>query len=164
MVKLRGKWFLLFVIALYALLFLFFPQKTLHALQSAGWLLLKISPILVLVVLINALINIFIDSKKLSYHLSRDRGVKAWIVALVAGILSHGPMYAWYPLIEDLKKKGLRDALIAMFFYARAVKLPILPLMIHYFGLKFAIVLNTYIIVGAILQGILVDELEKVRV
>ena len=164
MVKLRGKWFLLFVIALYALLFLFFPQKTLHALQSAGWLLLKISPILVLVVLINALINIFIDSKKLSYHLSRDRGVKAWIVALVAGILSHGPMYAWYPLIEDLKQKGLRDSLIAMFFYARAVKLPILPLMIHYFGLKFAIVLNIYIIVGAIVQGILVDELEKVRV
>ena len=164
MVKLRGRWFLLFVIVLYFLLFLFVPQKTFLALKSAGWLLLKIAPILILVVLINALINIFIDPKKLSYHLSRDRGLKAWMVALVAGILSHGPMYAWYPLIEDLKKKGLRDALIATFFYARAVKLPILPLMIHYFGLKFTIVLNLYIVIGAVIQGIIVDELEKVRV
>ena len=161
MVKLRGKWFLFFVVALYILLFLFFPQKTLLSLESSGWLLLTITPILILVVLINAVINIFIDPKKLSYHLSQDRGVKAWIVALVAGILSHGPMYVWYPLIEDLKQKGLEDSFIAMFFYARAVKLPILPLMIHYFGLKFTVVLNLYIVIGAIVQGIIVESLEE---
>ncbi|BCD59354.1 MULTISPECIES: permease [unclassified Nitratiruptor] len=157
----KGKWFLLIVTASYMLLFLFFPQKASLALQESFYLLMKITPILAVVVLINALINFFIDPKTLAKHLSREGGIKAWIIALFAGILSHGPMYAWYPLIEDLKKKGLRDSLIALFFYARAVKLPLLPLMVHYFGLTFTIVLNIYIIIGALLQGMIVERIEN---
>ncbi|WP_281951768.1 permease [Nitrosophilus kaiyonis] len=157
----RGIRFLFLVVLVYILLFYFFPQKSLLALKESFSVLIKILPILLVVIFFNALINYFFKPKKLSYHLSKDRGIKAWIIALIAGILSHGPMYAWYPLIEDLKKKGLRDSLIAMFFYARAVKLPILPLMIHYFGLKFAIVLNIYIIIGAVLQGMIVEKIEK---
>ncbi|BCD61285.1 MULTISPECIES: permease [unclassified Nitratiruptor] len=157
----RGKWFLLIVVASYMLLFLFFPQKAILALQEFFHLLIKIAPILAVVVLINALINFFIDPKTLAKHLSREGGIKAWTIALFAGILSHGPMYAWYPLIDDLKKKGLRDSLIALFFYARAVKLPLLPLMVHYFGLTFTIVLNIYIIIGALLQGMIVERIEN---
>ncbi|BAF69206.1 permease [Nitratiruptor sp. SB155-2] len=157
----RGKWFLLAVIAIYIALFFLYPQKVTLALEESFHLLIKIAPILALVVLINALINFFIDPKTLAKHLSRESGKKAWIIALLAGVLSHGPMYAWYPLIEDLKKKGLRDSLIALFFYARAVKLPLLPLMVHYFGLKFTIVVNIYIVVAALLQGIIVEKIEN---
>ncbi|BCD65218.1 hypothetical protein NitYY0826_C0119 [Nitratiruptor sp. YY08-26] len=152
---------MLIVVASYMLLFLFFPQKAILALQEFFHLLIKIAPILAVVVLINALINFFIDPKTLAKHLSREGGIKAWTIALFAGILSHGPMYAWYPLIDDLKKKGLRDSLIALFFYARAVKLPLLPLMVHYFGLTFTIVLNIYIIIGALLQGMIVERIEN---
>jgi len=157
----RGVRFLFLIILVYITLFYFFPQKSFLALKESFFILIKILPILLIVIFFNAIINYFFNPKKLSYHLSQDRGIKAWMIALIAGILSHGPMYAWYPLIEDLKKKGLRDSLIALFFYARAVKLPILPLMIHYFGLAFTIVLNIYIIIGAILQGLIVEKLQK---
>jgi len=157
----KGKNFLLIIIASYGFLLIFFPLKAEIALKSAGILLLKISPVLLLVILITAFINYFINPKELSKHLSKESGLKAWVVALSAGILSHGPMYAWYPLIEDLKKKGLRDSLIGMFFYARAVKIPLLPIMIEYFGLSYTIILNLYIILGSILQGLIIEKVEK---
>jgi uncharacterized membrane protein YraQ (UPF0718 family) len=160
----KGTRFLKIIIFTYGILFIFFPFKAELALKSSILLLLKISPILLLVILLTALINYFINPKKLSRHLSRESGIKAWIVALSAGVLSHGPMYAWYPLIEDLKKKGLRDSLIGMFFYARAVKLPLLPIMIGYFGLRYTVILNLYIIAGSILQGLLIEKIEKFRV
>ncbi len=159
----KGSKFLFIIIGLYAILLIFFPFKAEMALKETGVMLLKISPILILVIFISAIISRFIDPKKLSKHLSKESGLKAWIVALSAGILSHGPMYAWYPLIEELKKKGLRDSLIGMFFYARAVKIPLLPIMIGYFGLKYTIILNLYIILGSILQGLIIDKVEKIR-
>lgn len=160
----KGTRFLKIIIFIYGVLLIFFPFKAELAFKSSMLLLLKISPILLLVILLTALINYFVNPKELSRHLSRESGIKAWIVALSAGVLSHGPMYAWYPLIEDLKKKGLRDSLIGMFFYARAVKLPLLPIMIGYFGLGYTIILNTYIILGSILQGIIIEKVEKLRV
>ena len=159
----RGKKFLLTIISIYGILLIFFPFKAEIALREVETLLIKITPILLLVVLLTAFINRFINPNKLSKHLSKESGLKAWLVALSAGILSHGPMYAWYPLIEDLKKKGLRDSLIGMFFYARAVKIPLLPIMIEYFGLKYTVILNLYIILGSILQGLIIEKVEKIR-
>ncbi len=158
----KGVKFLFIIISLYGILLMFFPFKAEIALKETGMLLLKISPILLIVIFISAVINRFINPKELSRHLSKESGLKAWIVALSAGILSHGPMYAWYPLIEELKKKGLRDSLIGMFFYARAVKIPLLPIMIGYFGLKYTIILNLYIILGSILQGLIIEKVEKI--
>jgi len=158
----KGIKFLFVIIGLYGVLLIFFPFKAEIALKETGMLLIKISPILLLVVLLTALLNYFINPKELSKHLSKESGLKAWVVALSAGVLSHGPMYAWYPLIEDLKKKGLRDSLIGMFFYARAVKLPLLPIMIEYFGVKYSIILNLYIILGSILQGLIIEKVEKI--
>ena len=158
----KGVKFLFIIISLYGILLMFFPFKAEIALKETGMLLLKISPILLIVIFISAVINRFINPKELSRHLSKESGLKAWIVALSAGILSHGPMYAWYPLIEELKKKGLRDSLIGIFFYARAVKIPLLPIMIGYFGLKYTIILNLYIILGSILQGLIIEKVEKI--
>ncbi len=159
----KGMKFLFIIIGLYGILLILFPFKAEIALKDAGMLLLKISPILLLVIFITALINYFINPKELSKHLSKESGLKAWVVALSAGILSHGPMYAWYPLIKELKEKGLRDSLIGLFFYARAVKIPLLPIMIGYFGLSYTIILNLYIILGSILQGLIIEKVEKIR-
>ncbi len=159
----KGIKFLFIIIGLYGILLILFPFKAEIALKAAGMLLLKISPVLLLVILLTAIINHFINPKELSRHLSKESGLKAWIVALSVGVLSHGPMYAWYPLIEELKKKGLRDSLIGMFFYARAVKIPLVPIMIGYFGLKYTIILNLYIILGSILQGLVIEKVEDIK-
>jgi uncharacterized membrane protein YraQ (UPF0718 family) len=86
-----------------------------------------------------------------------------WFWALAAGIISHGPMYAWYPMLEDLRGHGMRDGLIVVFFASRTIKIPLLPMMVDYFGWPFTLVLSCYILVGSLLQGWLLEFFERSR-
>ena len=70
-------------------------------------------------------------------------------------------MYAWYPLLEDLRSHGMRDGLIVAFFASRAIKIPLLPMMIDYFGWAFTLVLSFYILIGALVQGLMLELLNK---
>jgi hypothetical protein len=61
-------------------------------------------------------------------------------------------------MLSDMRKHGLKDGLIVIFFYARAVKLPLLPMMLAIFGLAYTIIINIYIIIFAIIQGKIMDK------
>jgi len=76
------------------------------------------------------------------------------------GILSHGPIYVWYPLLKDLKEHGMRTGLVTVFLYNRAIKIPLLPIMIFYFGISFVIILSIYMIIASIFQGKIIEILE----
>jgi hypothetical protein len=55
----------------------------------------------------------------------------------------------------------MKDSLIAVFLYNRSVKIPMLPVMIYYFGLAFAGILLFWTIMASFFQGILIDMLLK---
>ncbi|MDR9500671.1 MAG: permease [Desulfurivibrionaceae bacterium] len=159
----RGKYFLLLVLAAYMALFFFSSPTLLDALQKSGAILLKVLPIFAVVIIFTALLNYALQPKQIVQHLGEKSGAKGWLLALLAGVISHGPMYAWYPMITDLRSQGLRDGLIVVFFYARAIKLPLLPLMLDYFGAPFTLVLSVYILIGALLQGLIFEQLKQKR-
>jgi len=157
--SLKGLPFLFIVLVLYIVLYFLYPQKTLFSFAKSYHLFMRVLPIFGIVIVVTALINLLVDPKKFSKHLGKDAGFKGWMIALVAGVLSHGPMYAWYPMFSELKKHGLRNGLIATFFYARAVKLPLLPLMADYFGIAFTAILTLYILIASLLQGFIIDKI-----
>jgi uncharacterized membrane protein YraQ (UPF0718 family) len=74
-------------------------------------------------------------------------------------VASTGPVYAWYALLAELRAKGMRSALVAVVLYARAIKLPLLPLLAHYFGLRYMLLLSLWIAVFAIVTGGLTERL-----
>jgi uncharacterized membrane protein YraQ (UPF0718 family) len=76
-------------------------------------------------------------------------------------MLSHGPIYIWYPLLEGLREQGMRSGLVAAFLYNRAIKLPHLPLMVYYFGTMFVVVLLMYMVIASIIMGKLIEMIEK---
>jgi uncharacterized membrane protein YraQ (UPF0718 family) len=157
----RGKYLFLTVLIFYGVLFLVNSETTLSALQKSSTVLLKILPIIALVILFTGLLNYFLQPKQVANHLGRESGAMGWLWALASGVISHGPMYAWYPLLEDLRSHGMRDGLIVVFFTARAIKIPLLPMMIDYFGWGFTLVLSCYILIGALVQGWLLELLER---
>ena len=157
----RGKYFFLTVLILYGVFFFVNNQTVISALQKSGGILAKIAPILVVVILATALFNYFFQPRQIANHLGRESGSKAWLWALAAGVISHGPMYAWYPLLEDLRSHGMRDGLIVVFFASRTIKIPLLPIMIDYFGWVFTIVISCYILVSALIQGLLLEKLDN---
>jgi uncharacterized membrane protein YraQ (UPF0718 family) len=77
------------------------------------------------------------------------------------GIASSGPIYMWYPLLSDLKEKGMRDSLIAAFLYNRAIKIPLLPMMVHYFGWDFTFALSIYMVLFSVVNGVIVQYLTQ---
>jgi uncharacterized membrane protein YraQ (UPF0718 family) len=157
----KGLKLFLVVTSIYLILFLFNSEQTYTALQKSLSTLVTIAPIFLIITLLTALINYLFSPKKLAKHLGKESGFRGYLIALIAGVVSHGPMYAWYPLIVDLKKHGLKSGLVVTFFYARGLKLPMIPIMIAYFGGMFSVVISLMIIIFSILQGLIVDKFLK---
>ena len=80
-------------------------------------------------------------------------------MALAAGMLSTGPVYVWYGLLAELRARGMRTALLSVVLYARAIKLPLLPLLAHYFGMTYMLVLSALIALFALLGGLVMERI-----
>ncbi len=162
--KIQGKWtFLIIAVFLYITLFLFNFSLAVKAFFVFLGLLEKIIPVLFLVFLFMFLFTIFFHPKKMARSLGKNAGGKGWLISIIAGILSNGPIYAWYPLLQDFKEKGMRNAFIVAFLYNRAIKLPLLPIMVYYFGIKFVLVLTFYMILFSIFNGLLLEKILKFK-
>ncbi len=155
----KGVKFLIAVVAIYIAIALLEFHKMPLILHEFVSIWKELLPIFALVILLTTFINFLLKPKHIIKHLGKDSGVMGVVYALLGGILSHGPMYAWYGMLSDFRKQGLTDGLIAVFLYARAVKLPLLPFMISLFGMTFTIVINILILLFAVLQGKMVDLL-----
>jgi len=153
----KGLKFLLFVVALFILVSIFDFENIAKIMDKLVSILLRILPIFALVITLTALINYFLKPKKIMKYFGKDSGAKGIFYTLLGGIISHGPMYAWYPMLDDMRKHGLKFGLIATFMYARAVKIPLLPFMVGLFGLPFTVIVNIYILIFAVFQGKIID-------
>lgn len=157
----KGMKLLIIVLIVYAVLLLADISHALPALQKSGSMLLSLLPLFLLIVVITALINYFLKPKQIIKHFGKNSGAKGVFYAMIGGIISHGPMYAWYGMLQELRSRGLKDGLAVIFMYARAVKLPLLPFMIDLFGLLFTIIMTLYILIAAVLQGRVMDAVMK---
>jgi len=128
------------------------------AIVSTGQMLVKILPILLVVIVLMTVTNWIFSSDFVSRHLGQESGAKGWFYAAIGGIIVAGPPYILYPLLGDLKQKGMKDSLLAIFLYNRNVKIPFFPVLVYYFGWPFALVLSAYIILFSVLSGFLFEE------
>jgi len=155
-----GWWFCLGMIAVYFILAITKYSLFENSLHFFWSILLKILPIFALVWFFMALMDRFITRQVILKYVQKERG-KKWLLAVVGGILSAGAIYLWYPLLADLHKKGIDYGLIACFLYNRAIKLPLLPVAIYYFGWKYVIILTGVMIVASLIQGVIINKLMK---
>lgn len=156
----RSGWIMLCItVILYAITTFVNPTVSSNALIKSFDILKMIIPILLIVFFLLALVTALIKPKSIAKHLGEDSGLKGWFFALIGGVISHGSGYIWYPILNELRNNGARSGLIVAFFYARAIKLPWLPVMIGYFGITFTLVLSFYILLGAWIQGIIADKI-----
>ena len=152
------------VAAFYGLAFFLVPHRSIHALHFSLKMLFKLVPVLLLVFFLIFLANLLIKPHWIQNHVGQDSGLKGYLVAIISGIISVGPIYAWYEMLRDFRKKGMRTALIAAFLYSRAVKLPLLPLMLYYFGAAYTIILSFYMILFSAVSGMLTEKLASIKI
>jgi uncharacterized membrane protein YraQ (UPF0718 family) len=149
--------FLAVMIAITVVTFFINPDKTVFAIKYGFKILLIILPIMLIVLLIMTIIDFFLKEEKISNLLGAKSGLKGFSIAAFAGIISHGPIFAWYPMLDSLRKKGMSLGLVAVFLYTRAIKLPLVPLLVLYFGWNFILIWFLYLVLASFLVGRIID-------
>lgn len=158
-----GWYFLGVVVLIYFIILLVNLKAFMSSLIFFKNILITVLPVLFLIFILIALTNYFVKPKFLIKYLGKNSGIKGWIISIIAGIISSGPIYMWYPLLNDLQKQGVKSGLIATFLYNRAVKIPLLPLLIFYFGIIYSLVLMFVMIIVSVLQGIIIEKIMEVK-
>ena len=157
--KLNGRYLLPLVLLGYALLYIYYPDKTIEALSKSLSTMLHLLPVFLVVIVLMGIFTALMSAKRITQLLGRQSGIKGWGIAVFGGILSHGSSYIWYQMLANLREQKVKDGLIITFLYTRAIKLPWLPLMVSYFGYAFTGLLMFYIIAGALIQGLIVEKM-----
>lgn len=128
----RGGWiFLGAVVLLYAATALGYADVATVALTFFFDTLGQVIPVLAIVFVLIFLFELFLSPRRVKAYLGASSGLRGWAVALGAGILATGPVDAWYALLAELRARGMKASLAAAFLHARALKFPLLPLLIH---------------------------------
>ena len=138
---------------IYGILFVVMPDKVSVALRSSGNIFLNMLIPLCSVFVIMLILNLFLKPAQIARFLGKGAGIKGILLPAAAGIISTGPIYAWYPLLQDLREKGAGNSPIAIFLYNRAVKPFLLPVMIAYFGWVYVVILTILTVLGSIVIG-----------
>lgn len=154
-----GLWLLAAVLTLYGIAYALDPVSTGYAMDRSLVLAGRLLPVLAIVVLVIFLSNLLLQREWVRENIGVHSGPRGWFLAAVGGILAAGPVYPWYALLGELRAKGMRTGLMSVFLYTRAVKLPLLPLLIHYFGLAYTLVLFGYLILLSLPAGLLLERL-----
>jgi hypothetical protein len=55
----------------------------------------------------------------------------------------------------------MRTGLIGVFLYNRAIKIPLLPLLIYYFGTAFTILLLMWMIIASLVEGKIIEIIDS---
>jgi len=145
------------VLVVYLVLAITMPEKASLALRSCGSIAQALIIPLCLVLAVMLLVNLLVKPARIVRFLGVGAGAKGVILSVAAGIISTGPIYAWYPLLKDLKEKGATNLFLAIFLYNRAVKPFLLPIMVAYFGWIYVVILTVLTVVASIGVGYLVE-------
>ena len=156
-----GEGILLLGVFAYLILGIFDFALLRNVLYALARLMVRIGPVLLIVFLVMFLTNLFFENKSISRFLGKGSGFRGWIIAIAGGIVSSGPIYMWYPFLSDLKEKGMSDSLIATFLYNRAIKIPLLPMMVHYFGGHFTVALSITMVLFSVVNGVIVQRMTR---
>lgn len=156
----KSWYFLVIMVLVYSMLSFFNYDLFESSLKIFLSILIKIIPVFIFMFFLMIFTNYFVTTKFILKYIEKEKGIKKWVFAIVGGILSAGPIYMWYPFLADLKEKGISNGLISCFLYNRAIKIPLLPLMIVYFSWKYIIVLLLIMISVSVIQGMIINKMK----
>jgi uncharacterized membrane protein YraQ (UPF0718 family) len=151
------------VLFAYALVCLLRPADGRAALRSFYNVCRQILPALSIAFAVMVCVNLFVKPAHVKHLLGDAKRARGVALSTAGGILSMGPIYAWYPLLKELRSKGASDFHIANFLCCRAVKPPLLPLIVAYFGWAFTVVLTVFMVGGSLLTAFVVNRATRNR-
>jgi len=151
----------IFLIAIsFVLLFIF--DKNIYELLSSNFdISFKILYLTCFAVVISTSIHFFVPADFVRDKL-KDNKVKYLFYASVLGILTPGPVYAIYPILLVMKKKGINNAILVSYITGQTIIGPArIPFEVGLFGIEFFLYRVALSLFMAPLAGVLYVFISK---
>ncbi len=140
---------------------LFQPAKAVIVIEVALTTFKNVIGIIISVMILVGLASVWLKPQGIIKFLGKESGFKGLLFASVIGILLTGPLYAVFPLLKTLREKGARGASIAAIITAwGGIRLPLIPLEIHFLGLSFFFLRNFLLFLLTIPTSLLIEKTE----
>ncbi len=153
---------ILIAIVLYAAFFIFKREVFFTAVNMTWDFLLEMLQVLPPVLVITALITVWVPSEIIRKGLGNESGVKGKLLSLFIGTISAGPIYAAFPAVIVLFKKGASVSNMVIILSSWAViKAPMILVEINFLGIRFALTRVALTIPAILIMGFLVEKLVK---
>jgi hypothetical protein len=154
----KGMFFLL-VAGLYLAFWWTAPETTVTAVHISFNVFSRLLLPFFLVFCFMVALNLFLTPPQFEKIAQNGAGRKQTFFAAVAGILSTGPIFAWYPMLKGLRERGAAPSLMAVFLVNRAVKPALLPMMISLFGWPFVLLFTLLTVAASFCVGFCMNRL-----
>ncbi len=155
---LKKHWFEISIGVIYVILLFIFPNKTGAAFMEGIWLLLKMLPVFICVVLFSGFLSVFLSPKTVQRLMGKESGIKGVIAGTLLGTLIVGPLWILFPLYKTFLDKGARVAVVGAMIGAFAIKTPWIPYAAGFLGWPFILVSVALIISYAIVEGYIIEK------
>ena len=161
----KGNKFLFLIIGIYIVLLGFLPEMAKKSFLNSLYYIKEMVMILPVVLLITSLADLWISKDSIEKSLGKKSNIKGVILSFVLGSFSAGPIYAAFPVVKMLLKKGAKVSNVVIVLSAWAViKVPMLANEAKFLGLNFMTVRWILTTIMIILLGYIVEMLAKPKV
>lgn len=151
--------FPLSIAGLYVLGFVCAPESTDRALRMSGSMFRQLALPVCLALVMMVVLSHFLSPVTVTRFLGKNAGLRGVFLSSLAGMLSMGPVYAWYPLLKTLRDKGASTFHLVNFMGSRAVKPVLFPVLVVYWGWRFAALFVVVSFIGALLVACITNVL-----
>ena len=152
----------IFLIVLSSLLLFVFDKNVLELFSNNLDMIIKILYLTCFAVVISTAINYFLPADFVKDRLKENKLIYLFY-ASVFGILTPGPVYAIYPILLVMKKKGIQNPILVAYITGQTIVGPArIPFEIGLFGLDFFLYRIALALVMGPLAGVLYILISKV--
>ena len=140
----------------------FIPAKLENVVSVAWNTMLSSIKIIISVFIFIGLLQVWVSTEKLSLLLGKEAGWKRFLLSSFIPIFIGGSLFTIFPMLKTLKDKGASYAALLAFITAWSGKGPLIPLEIHFLGIKFSLLRIFIIIPFSVLMGLLGEFIMEV--
>ncbi len=124
--------------------------------------------IILSVIVFIGLITVWFTPDQIAKYFGKEAHWKRFLIASTVPMFLGGSLFTIFPLIGTLIDNGVSYGVAIAFITAWSAKIPMIPLEIHFLGLKFTIIRTLLVIPTAFILGylgeIILEKMEKKKI
>lgn len=143
----------------YLALFIYDPTLGAKSVKTLGSYLFEMLQVMPPVFILTSLMLIWIPRHVIINHFGQQAGWRGWLLSILIGTVSSGPLYAAFPVAVALLNKGssLANVVIVVSSWA-VIKLPMLALESKFLGVRFALLRTALTVPAIIIMALLMEK------